>query len=214
MTFWWNGDNPLQVVAAPLVLFVECSNERTSLCSCAVVVVVVVVVVIEIKLALTKEGFSDDVRKVIKGLKERNVNGAAAANQLWEFWKKNGGSISPFSSDERKEVSSLLLERLKEEKEGKEIAAVLAVCSLVMWYDGREMRTSLVEGGLAAPLVEIINSHRDQVDVVERGLWAACWVVHDGKECVDCEEDVVVFVVNSAPPECSFHSICSLQLLL
>ena len=220
MTFWWNGDNPLQVVAAPLVLFVECSNERTSLCSCAVavVVVVVVVVVIEIKLALTKEGWSDDVRKVIKGLKERNVNGAAAANQLWEFWKKCvkdvNLSISPFSSDERKEVSSLLLERLKEEKEGKEIAAVLAVCFLVMWYDVG-MRTSLIEGGLAAPLVEIINSHRDQVDVVERGLWAAgalAW--ENGKQCIDCEEDVVVFVVKSAPPECSFHFICSLQLMV
>jgi len=219
MTFWWNGDNPLQVVAAPLVLFVECSNERTSLCSCAVVVVVVVVV-IEIKLALTKEGFSDDVRKVIKGLKERNVNGAAAANQLWEFWKKcwKEGvydlSISPFSSAERKEVSSLLLERLKEEKEGKEIAAVLAVCSLVMEYDGG-MMISLIQGGLAAPLAEIINSHRDQVDVVERGLQAAGAIACvNGKECIDCEEDVVVFVVKSAPPECSFHFICSLQLMV
>ena len=111
-------------------------------------------------------------------------------------------------------MSCLLLERLKEEKEGKEIAAVLAVCSLVMQYDG-EMRTSLIEGGLAAPLVEIINSHRHQVDVVERGLWAAGGIAAmNGKECVDCEEDVVVFVVKSAPPECSFHLICSLQLML
>ena len=185
-----------------------------SLCSC-----VVVVVVIEIKLALTEEGFSDDVRKVIKGLKERNVNGAAAVNQLWEFQMKcmKDGvydlSISPFSSAERKEVSSLLLERLKEEKEGKEIAAVLAVCRLVT-YDG-EMRTSLAEGGLAAPLVEIINSHRHQVDVAERGLFAAADIAYEnGKECIDCEEDVVVFVVKSAPPECSFHFICSLQLMV
>jgi len=58
--------------------------------------------------------FSHDLRKVIEGVKERSVNGAAAVNQLWEFWKKCTKDnirllISPFSSAERKEVSSLLL---------------------------------------------------------------------------------------------------------
>ena len=91
-------------------------------------------------LALAKERFSDDVRKVLKGLKERNVNRAALITQLWEFCKKCWKdevhlSLYRFSSDEVKEVSSLLLERVKEVKEGKEIAAVLAVCSLVMRYD-------------------------------------------------------------------------------
>lgn len=161
-------------------------------------------------MALTKEGFSDDVRKVIEGLKERNVNRAALITQLWEFWKKcwKDGvllSFSPFSSDEVKEVSSSLLERVKEEKEGKEIAAVLAVCHLVVRNDDA-MRASLVGGGLAGPLVEIINSHRDQVDVVERGLWAAALIAaKNGKECVDCEEDVVVFVVKFTHP--TFHFI-------
>ena len=161
---------------------------------------------LEIKLALTKEGFSDDVRKVIKGLKERTVNRVALITELWEFWKKcwkEGAvlSFARFSPDEVKEVSSMLLERVKEEKEGKEIAAVLAVCHLVMWYDDA-MRASLVEGGLAAPLVEIINSHRDEVDVVERGLHAAARIaIHNGKECVDCEEDA------------SQRFVCSIQLL-
>ena len=54
--------------------------------------------------------------------------------------------------------------------------------------DDGAMRASLLEGGLAGPLVEIINSHRDQVDVVERGLHVAAWIAFDnGKECVDCE---------------------------
>ena len=157
----------------------------------------------EIKLALTQEGLGDDVRKVIKGLKERNVNRVALITKLWEFHKKYWKDVVVFlsfvrffSSDEVKEVSSLLLERVKEEKEGKEIAAVLAVCYLVMRYDG-VMAASLVEGGLAAPLVEIINSHRDEVDVIERGLFTAGdTAVFYGKECVDCEEeDAVVFVV-------------------
>ena len=174
---------------------------------------------LEIKLALTKEGFSDDVRKVIKGLKERNVNRVALITKLWEFRKKclKGGAIlpfAPFSSDEVKEVSSLLLKRVKEEKEGKEIAAVLAVCTLVTWHDDA-MTVSLTEGGLAAPLVEIINSHRDEVDMVERGLFTAGWITHNnGKECVDCEEDVVVFVVKFTHPNISFRFVCSLQLLV
>ena len=170
----------------------------------------IVVVVLEIKLALTKDGFSDDVRKVIKGLNERNVNRAAVITQLWEFckkcWKEGVSlSLSRFSSNEAKEVSSLLLERVKEEKEGKEIAAVLAVCFLVMEYENA-MRASLGERGLAVPLMEIINSHRDQVDVVERGLFTAGWIAYNnGKECVDCEEDVVVFVVKFTHP--TFHFI-------
>ena len=54
--------------------------------------------------------------------------------------------------------------------------------------------------------MEIINSHRDQVDVVERGLWAvAMTAASDGKECVDCEEDVVVFVVKFTHP--TFHFV-------
>ena len=170
-------------------------------------------VVLEIKLALTKEGFSDDVRKVLKGLKERNVNRAALINKLWEFWKKcrkdavnlsHDLSISRSPSAEVKEASSLLLERVKEEKEGEDIAAVLAVCSLVLCYDG-ETRAPLFEGGLAAPLVKILNSHLGQVDVVERGLFTAGWMAFDnGKECVDCEEDVVVFVIESAHPTARF----------
>ena len=82
---------------------------------------------------------------------------------------------------------------------------MLAVCSLVLWHDG-PMRALLAEGGLAAPLVEIINSHRDEVDVVERGLFAIGSIAYvDGKECVDCEEDVVVFVVKLTHPNISFH---------
>ena len=146
---------------------------------CGVRLCSIVVVVLEIKLALTEEGLSDDVRKVIKGLKERNVNRAAVITQLWEFCKKFWKDgvyplLSPFSSDEVEEVSSLLLGRVKEENEGKDIVTVLAVCRLVMRDDA--MRTSLSEGGLAGPLVEIINSHHDQADVVERGLQTAGWI--------------------------------------
>ena len=151
------------------------------------------------------------MRKVIKGLNERNVNRVALITRLLEFWKKCLKdvvflSFSRFSSDERKEVSSLLLERVKEEKEGKEIAAVLALCALVMWGDVA-MRTSLFEGGLTDPLMEIINSHRDQVDVVERGLFTAAWIAFiNGKECIDCEGDVVVFVIKFTHPTLHFIS--------
>ena len=141
----------------------------------------------EIKLALTVEGHSDDVRKVIKGFKEMNVNRAAAVSQLWEFCREcaNEGvalSIAPFTPAERKEVACLLLDRLREEKEGKNIAAVLSVCTHVMLRDG-EIRAPLVEGGLAPQLVEIINSHFEQLNVVEMGLQAASRIaMNNGQE--------------------------------
>ena len=78
-----------------------------------------------------------------------------------------------------------------------------------MDYDGA-MKAALAEGGLAAPLMEIINSHRDEVDVVERGLLTAAWIAgNNGKECVDCEEDVVVFVVKLTHPNISFRLFSS-----
>lgn len=145
----------------------------------------------EIKLALTKEGFNGDVRKVVKALKERNVNRVALITKLWESWKKNQQkeirrSVPRFSRCKRKEVASMLLERLEEEKEGKDIAAVLAVCNFVMDHDGA-MWVSLTERGLAVRLVEILDLRRYDADVVEKGLFAAKHTaLFEGKECVEC----------------------------
>jgi len=127
---------------------------------------------------------------VIKDIEERNVNRAASVDYLQRVWDE---SFSPlcipmFSADERNGLSSFLLGRLKEEKEGDDIALVLAVCSVVMSYDVAT-RSSLVEGGLVALLVEILNSHGDHKDVVERGLWTVVKVVSSGRE-------YVVFAVN------------------
>ena len=116
----------------------------------------------EIELSLTKEGFSDDVRKVIKGLKEENVNVVTAVNQLWEYRRKcvKDGvvlSISPFSSDESKEGSYLLLERMKEEKEGKDIADTLPAYRLSKfqplmpaWVERESLASYLLDVGGAA----------------------------------------------------------------
>ena len=90
-------------------------------------------------------------------------------------------SISCFFSAEEEEVSSLVLKRLKEEEKGEDIAVVLAVCRLVMLYGGG-MKAALRAGGLAASLVKILESHRGQVDVAERGLWSAAEIAcYDGK---------------------------------
>ena len=140
---------------------------------------------------ITLAEFSDDLREVIKSFKERGANQASLIAKVWEFFNervKDGDSpvITPFSSDEVKEVSSLLLKRVNEEKKGKEIADVLAVCYLVMDY-GDTMKELLIDGGLAVPLMVSINSHLDEVDVVERGLFTAGSIAHDNrKERVDC----------------------------
>jgi len=137
------------------------------------------------------------MRKVLKSFEEKNINRVALANQVWDYWmecRKEGVGffISPFSSDERKRVSSVLVERLREEKEGRGIAAVLAICSPIMEYDG-PMRASLTGRGLVIPLVEILNSYRDQVDVVVRGLWAAIRVIPSyGEECIDHSREFAI----------------------
>ena len=145
----------------------------------------------EIKLALTKEGFSEDVRKALKALATRNVNRFALITQLWEFWKKckqDDVSLEAVASprDGPRWVSHWLLHPLKEAKEEKEIAAVLALCALVTEQsDGYfEARQLLVKKGLAGPLAVIIKSHLDQADIVERGLIVAYRIAcGDGKEC-------------------------------
>ena len=145
----------------------------------------------EIKLALTKEGFSEDVRKALNALATRNVNRFALITQLWEFWnkcKKNGVYPETVASpdDGPGWVSHWLLHPLMEAKEEKEIAAVLAVCALVTdpsngYSEAREM---LITKGLAGPLAMIINSHLDQADIVERGLIVAADIAWaNGKEC-------------------------------
>ena len=93
----------------------------------------------------------------------------------------------------------MLVERLKEEKDGKNIAAVLAVCTYVMLYDDA-MRGPLIEGGFAAPLVRILNSRLDQLDVVEMGLQAAARVA-----MMDCEKMIVFLSIRL----CEAHSLSS-----
>ena len=131
----------------------------------------------EIKLALTAEGFGDDVITVIRCLKERNVNRVALINKLWEAdTYAEDTNILPelpsFSSDDRVKVSSLLLRRLEGEKEETEIAAVLAACNLAM-KGPTQLITLLIEGGLIDLLVKIVNLYRHQADIVERGLFIA-----------------------------------------
>ena len=131
----------------------------------------------EIKLALTAEGFGDDVITVIRCLKERNVNRVALINKLWEAdTYAEDTNILPelpsFSSDDRVKVSSLLLRRLEGEKEETEIAAVLAACNLAM-KGPTQLITLLIEGGLIDLLMKIVNLYRHQADIVERGLFVA-----------------------------------------
>lgn len=158
------------------------------------------------ELSLTTERFGDDVRRVITSLKEKSDNRAAQITQLWTFHKECAVRlvvlrIDPFSSDERKEVCSVLLQRATEAKEGKEIAAVLAVCRLVVGGD-YAMTASLYETGLMGLLTEIIDLHRDQADVAERGVFAVgLMALRNGKERI-------VFVTISL-----FYFVCSLQLV-
>lgn len=143
----------------------------------------------EIKLALTKDGFSDDLRKIIKCLKEKDVNHTTMTNRLWEFCEDfEQLSITPFTLDETKELIPLLLERVQaladRAKQEKEIAGVLAVCVLAAKYDFA-VRAPLIDGGLIVPLMKIIKGHRDQENVLEKGLWVANWLIHcNGKERV------------------------------
>ena len=144
----------------------------------------------EIKLALTEEGFSEDMRKALKALETRDVNRLAVITQLWEFWKKCKKdrvcleAVASFD-DRPRWVSRWLLRPLLEAMEEKEIAAVLALCALVLdqcdvYFEARQL---LVKKGLAGPLVVIIESHLDQADIVERGLVVAYYIAPDeGKE--------------------------------
>mgnify|MGYP001611960620 CR=1 FL=1 len=91
-----------------------------------------------------------------------------------------------FTPAEEKEFSQLLLGRLKEVKDKKEIAAVLALCSLSTANDGA-MAAALVEVGLVAPLMEVLKSNLDQVDVVERGLFTVGWISYGScKDWIGC----------------------------
>lgn len=164
----------------------------------------------EIKLALTAAGFGEDVKTVIRCLKERNVNRVALITKLWEVDKNEEDisvlpSLPDFSHYERARVSSLLLGRLERETEGTEIAAALAVCNLVTSYDHGPATTSLIDGGLIALLVKIVSSHRDQADVVERGLF----VVADMADCSSNVYHKVAFVVAFAHPRSSFSCFSS-----
>ncbi len=127
----------------------------------------------EIKLALTKGSFDDDTKKVLGALKTRNANRAVLIFQLWEYWKdcwrRGIARPIPFAFRyETEETVSLLLGLLQKREA---IAAVFAMCALVMVDDKR--REPFAEGGLADLLVEIINSHPGQEDIVESGLQAA-----------------------------------------
>lgn len=141
----------------------------------------------EIKLALTAGGFSEDVRRALEALETRNANRMILIAQLWEFWKKctkDGIRLKAIvsSDDGLRWVSRWLL---KEAKEEKEIAAVLAVCALITeQLDGCfEEREMLIIKGLADPLAVIIKSHLDQADIVERGLIiAVCIAYSHGKD--------------------------------
>ena len=141
-----------------------------------------------------EDEFDGNLRKAIAALKEKDDNRTVLITKLWKYFNKHakdGDYLSYYfhSSDEVKEWSSLLLERLKEEKEGKEIAAVLAVCHMAN-AENEGMTKSLFEGGLADQLVAVLNSHCDNADVAERGLFAAgslAWC--PGKECVNRVDD-------------------------
>lgn len=141
------------------------------------------------ELSLTDERFGDDVRRVITDLREKSDDRAYRINQLWTFYKAACDrfadlSFVPFSSGERKEVCSLLLKRTIEAKEREEIVAVLAVCRLAATYD-RAMTASLYETGLMSLLTEIIDSHCDQADVAERGVFAVgLMALRSGKDCI------------------------------
>lgn len=93
----------------------------------------------------TKEG--DDLRAAIKGLRERSDDRVALIAKL------SLSSSVDLSSDEVKEIVSLLLERLNE---GKEITAVLTLCDAAMSANDA-VRDSLDDGGLAGLLVKILD---------------------------------------------------------
>lgn len=140
----------------------------------------------KIQLILTREGFAEDLKTVILCVRERDANEVDLATELWKYWKeawaKDEPLFSAFPSDDKKYLSSMLLGRLKEEKEGKDITPALAVCTILLRRD-TGMRTRLIEGGLAALLAKILDSHYILTDVVERGLVALGGIATDnGKE--------------------------------
>ena len=62
----------------------------------------------EIKLALTAAGFGEDVKTVIRCLKERNVNRVALITKLWEVDKNEEDiSVLPSLPDRRRIDSSI-----------------------------------------------------------------------------------------------------------
>lgn len=137
----------------------------------------------KIRLILTRGGFGEDLRTVTLCVQERNVSQVDLATELWKYWKeawaKDEFLFSAFPSDDNKWLSSMLLERLKE---GKEIMPALAVCTILLRRD-TGIRTRLIEGGLAALLAKILDSHYILTDVVERGLVALGGIATDnGKE--------------------------------
>lgn len=111
----------------------------------------------------TKEG--GDLRAAIKGLRERSDDRVALIAKL------SRSSSVDFSSGEVKEVTSLLLERLNE---GKEIAAVLALCNVAMSADDK-VRDSLDDGGLTDLLAKILDQDlcHDRPDAVGQCFFIA-----------------------------------------
>lgn len=127
----------------------------------------------ETKSESTKKSFNELLRDIIKNPNEKKIT------KLWNYWKKHEKDeisfcVSPFSPGEVEDISSSLQRRVKE---GNDIASV-TICALLAGHDSC-MAASLAKRGLAAPLMEIVGSCRDQADLVDRGLFAIAFLAND-----------------------------------
>ena len=159
----------------------------------------------EVKLALTEEGFSDDLRTVIRCMEEKHVDRLAIVDRLWGFYqecnkKSIGLRIAFFSREEAKRTHSVISQGLQTRTGPKEIIAVLSMGLLVVNHD-YEMKKPFEDKPaepsddktaepsddkkLQWPLVAAMFAYPNDKDVLHRGLLLASELAawYKGKQC-------------------------------
>lgn len=151
----------------------------------------------EVKLALTEEGFSDDLRTVIRCMEEKHVDRLAIVDRLWGFYqecnkKSIGLRIAFFSREEAKRTHSVISQGLQNRTGPKEIIAVLSMGLLVVNHDYEMAKPfddktaePLDNKKLQWPLVAAMFAYPNDKDVLHRGLLLASELAawYKGKQC-------------------------------